>query len=208
MNCLSSVYLLLSYNLYRANIFSMPWKSVILLCKFESASNILSLNFESGEISLRFLFFNMKIFFLPITLSLGHLHHLSLSFSSSMLRNSSLLISSGCIFRILKNDCWHSLDHLFFISTYAGFEFHFQCYHFLFHHDIFIFIDKSIFWSDNFLRCHLSLSLKDSEEVQLCALLSVHELTDNQWPTGNGFWKIILVTDYEIHLFFVEWFMD
>lgn len=155
-----------------------------------------------------FCFLIWRFFFLPITLSLGHLHHLSLSFSSSMLRNSSLLISSGCIFRILKNDCWHSLDHLFFISTYAGFEFHFQCYHFLFHHDIFIFIDKSIFWSDNFLRCHLSLSLKDSEEVQVCALLSVHELTDNQWPTGNGFWKIILVTDYEIHLFFVEWFMD
>lgn len=63
MNSLSSVYLLLSYNLYRANIFSMPWKSVILLCKSESASNILSLNFESGEISLRFFFFNMKIFF-------------------------------------------------------------------------------------------------------------------------------------------------
>lgn len=98
MSSLNSVYFILSYNIYRANMFSIPWKSVVLLCKFESASNILSLNFESGEVSESFFFFYMKIF--ASSLPLGHLHHLSLSFSSFMLINSPSLISSGWIFRV------------------------------------------------------------------------------------------------------------
>ena len=118
-------------------------------------------------------FFHMKIF-ANSPLPLGHLHHLSLSFSSFMLINSPSLISSGCIFRV---SCKVTVNiPLFSYSSSSSpildLNFTFSVIAFYF----FLFVGKSFSWLAIFLRCHLSLSLKDNEAMQLCALLSVHEL--------------------------------
>lgn len=66
---------------------------------------------------------------------------------------------------------------LFYNPIYVQFEFHFQCYHFLFLYCNSTFVIQILFQQPTFVECHICIS-GYNEVIQLYTLLSVHELNN------------------------------
>ena len=174
------VYLILSYNIPSQHIFFIPlWVWIDF--------NILFLNWESVEISLRGVWFCFLIWrLLPVSSSQTSSSFVSIIFLIYVDKFTFTNFPWLHTLSILLSDCQHShMQLLFIIFTYIELEFHFWCSYFLFLHDTLFFVGKSFFWLAIFLRGHLSLSLKDNTAVQLCALLCVHAPPNRQAVTSQ-----------------------
>ena len=94
----------------------------------QSEVNILFLNLESVEISLRgfVLFFNMMIF-ASVSSSQKSSSFVSIIFLIYVDQFTFTNFPWLYTLSLLLSDCQHSHMQLFFIFTYIGLEFHFRC---------------------------------------------------------------------------------
>lgn len=115
-----------------------------------------SLHFQCCEILPRLL---LMWSFLPISLSLGHLHPFA-TLSSFMLISWPLLIASGCTYKMYQMTAMSVFPKLAISSiTLLIFDLNFTSSTITFHFSVALLsvLANSLFWSASFVKCHLSL---------------------------------------------------
>lgn len=152
----------------------MAWKIVILLSRFGLASNILSSALSWHDISLRI---PLMCFFFSGATSSGtsstfHRHHFPHAYQSIDLLSRS---SFGSIFTV----CWMGavptfpVSYYFHNAIYIWFEFHCQCYYFLFLCCIFIL--SAFYFRCSFLceriHIHYIYCYQGFGKIEVCLLL-------------------------------------